>query len=110
VTKTRLALEPAYKMLPHCKDGVIFVPLAAVDNGGLVIPAIAVGLDIREKRRIHAELGETRWQTEWTHGLTPGGDQAVTYALEGKQTLRAWSDDTDCLVRSCRMCFQCASA
>jgi predicted ATPase/class 3 adenylate cyclase len=48
--KTRLALEVATSVLPDFPDGVWFVDLAPVSDPGLVIPAIAQALGVREER------------------------------------------------------------
>jgi predicted ATPase/transcriptional regulator with XRE-family HTH domain/Tfp pilus assembly protein PilF len=48
VGKTRLALQAAAELRDHFRDGVYFVPLAAIDDPALVLPAIAQTLDVRE--------------------------------------------------------------
>jgi predicted ATPase/DNA-binding SARP family transcriptional activator len=49
VGKTRLALEVASDLIEDFPDGVAFVPLAAVRDPGLVLPAIAGTLGLREE-------------------------------------------------------------
>ena len=46
--KTRLALQAAADLVDDFDDGVFFVPLAALNDPGLVLPAIAQALAIRE--------------------------------------------------------------
>lgn len=46
VGKTQLSLAVAAQMRVHCRDGVWFVALAAVDEAELVAPAIAASLEI----------------------------------------------------------------
>lgn len=48
VGKTRLALQAAGQLLDHFADGVTFVPLASVRIPGLVVPAIAQAVGVRE--------------------------------------------------------------
>ncbi len=48
VGKTRLALRVAEDVAPAFADGVVFVPLAAVNDPALVLSAIARTLDVRE--------------------------------------------------------------
>lgn len=48
VGKTRLALAVAESVHDDFRDGVTFVPLALVDNPGLVGPAIAHALNVRQ--------------------------------------------------------------
>jgi predicted ATPase/DNA-binding CsgD family transcriptional regulator len=48
VGKTRLALAVAKDVAPHFPDGVFLVPLAAVIDPDLVLPAIAHALGLRE--------------------------------------------------------------
>jgi ATP-dependent Clp protease ATP-binding subunit ClpA len=48
VGKTRLALEVATTASGDFPDGVVFVPLAAIDDPTLVASAIAQGLGVRE--------------------------------------------------------------
>src|SRR5258708_1529684 len=48
IGKTHLALQVAMEMRERFADGVCFVSLAAISDPGLVIPAIAKGLGIRE--------------------------------------------------------------
>src|SRR4051794_15531215 len=48
IGKTRLSVEVARALAPQFADGVFFVPLNAISEGDLVIPAIARGLDMRE--------------------------------------------------------------
>ncbi len=50
VGKTRLALAAATAAAPDFPDGVAFVPLAAVEDGKMVLPAVACSLGIREAR------------------------------------------------------------
>jgi predicted ATPase/class 3 adenylate cyclase len=45
--KTRLALHVARSLLPEFRDGVFFVPLAAVQDAALVIPTIARTLGVQ---------------------------------------------------------------
>jgi len=47
--KTRLALQVATEALNGFNDGVFFVPLAAVKDATLVLPAIASALGLRER-------------------------------------------------------------
>jgi predicted ATPase len=51
VGKTRLALQVAAELQEHFRDGVTFVPLAALDDPSLVIPTIAQTLGVREAER-----------------------------------------------------------
>jgi len=46
--KTRLALQLAADVREHGEDGVVFVPLAAIADPGLLLSVIAVALDVRE--------------------------------------------------------------
>jgi predicted ATPase len=48
VGKTRLALAVAREVAPAFPDGVWFVPLAQIGDPGLVAPAIAQALGVRE--------------------------------------------------------------
>src|SRR6476620_8888027 len=48
VGKTRLVLFVAGELLLHFADGVYFVPLASVNDPGLVAPMIARTLGVRE--------------------------------------------------------------
>jgi predicted ATPase len=48
VGKTRLAIAVASEVAPAFKDGVVFVPLAAVGDPSLVVPTIARALEIQE--------------------------------------------------------------
>lgn len=48
VGKTHLALELARRLDTHFADGVVFVPLAATRDPGLVLPSIAQSLGLRE--------------------------------------------------------------
>lgn len=48
IGKTHLGLQVAMEMREHFADGVCFVPLAAISDPVLVVPAIAKGLGIRE--------------------------------------------------------------
>ncbi|MGH2616414.1 MAG: ATP-binding protein, partial [Thermomicrobiales bacterium] len=48
VGKTRLAIAAATAIAPAFADGVVFVPLAAITEPGLVLPTISRALDIRE--------------------------------------------------------------
>ena len=47
--KTRLALQAAAELLDAFPDGVWFVPLAALRDPALVLPAIATALGVREE-------------------------------------------------------------
>ncbi len=49
VGKTRLAVEVAAKAVDDYPGGVFFVPLAAVTDAGLVLPAVAAVLEILEQ-------------------------------------------------------------
>jgi predicted ATPase/class 3 adenylate cyclase len=46
--KTRLALQVAAEALDEFADGVYFVPLAPISDPGLVVPAVAQALGVRE--------------------------------------------------------------
>src|SRR3989449_1281036 len=46
--KTRLALHLAENLLEHFKGGVYFVPLASITDSGLVVPAIAQTMGVRQ--------------------------------------------------------------
>jgi predicted ATPase/class 3 adenylate cyclase len=46
--KTRLALQAAAELVDDFEDGVFFVPLAALSDPSLVLPAIAQSFDVRE--------------------------------------------------------------
>ena len=46
--KTRLALEVATDVIDEFEDGVVLIELASVRDPGLVVPAIARALDVRE--------------------------------------------------------------
>ncbi|MEA2514123.1 MAG: hypothetical protein QOJ59_3610, partial [Thermomicrobiales bacterium] len=48
VGKTRLALQVAEKLAPEFSNGAAFVDLAAVRDPGLVLPAVAAVLGVRE--------------------------------------------------------------
>jgi predicted ATPase/DNA-binding XRE family transcriptional regulator len=48
VGKTRLALEVAGKLAGRFRDGLAFVPLAPLRDPGLVLPALAHALGVRE--------------------------------------------------------------
>src|ERR1700724_826082 len=48
VGKTRLGLQIATELLDDFADGVCFVPLAPISDPGLVVPAIAQALGIKE--------------------------------------------------------------
>jgi predicted ATPase len=48
--KTRLGIQIGAELLETFPDGVWFVPLAAISDPELVIPAIAQPLGVREKR------------------------------------------------------------
>ncbi len=48
VGKTRVALALARHMTPQFRDGVVWVPLAAVMDPALVVPTIAAALGVRE--------------------------------------------------------------
>ena len=48
VGKTRLALQVAADLIDALPDGVFFVPLAAIRESDLVVPAIAEALSVRE--------------------------------------------------------------
>ena len=48
VGKTRLALRISEEVAPAFPDGVVFVPLAAIDEPDLVLPTIARALGLRE--------------------------------------------------------------
>jgi predicted ATPase len=48
--KTRLALRLALARQDTYRDGVIFVPLSAVTDAGLVVAAIAAALELRQER------------------------------------------------------------
>jgi predicted ATPase/DNA-binding NarL/FixJ family response regulator len=58
VGKTRLALAVAADLADAYADGVVFVPLAAVPEAGLVLPALASALGVREtvERRLFDAL------------------------------------------------------
>jgi predicted ATPase/DNA-binding CsgD family transcriptional regulator len=60
VGKTRLAVELAGEVVEEFPDGVYFVELAAITDPGLVVPAIARTLDLRETPNIplHSTLKE----------------------------------------------------
>jgi predicted ATPase/class 3 adenylate cyclase len=49
--KTRLALQAAAELLPEMEDGVFFVPLAAITEPSLVMPAVAQALSLPEATR-----------------------------------------------------------
>ena len=49
--KTRLALKAAGELLPELEDGVFFVPLAAITEPPLVMPAVAHALGLPEATR-----------------------------------------------------------
>jgi predicted ATPase/class 3 adenylate cyclase len=49
--KTRLALQAAAELLPELEDGVFFVPLAAITEPSLVMPAVAQALSLPEATR-----------------------------------------------------------
>lgn len=49
VGKTRLALAAAARLAPHFPDGAVFVPLAALEDSGLVAATIARVLAIPER-------------------------------------------------------------
>jgi len=49
--KTRLALKAAGELLPELEDGVFFVPLAAITEPSLVMPAVAHALGLPEATR-----------------------------------------------------------
>ncbi|MFP3939112.1 MAG: protein kinase domain-containing protein [Thermoanaerobaculia bacterium] len=42
--KTRLAIELAHELAPEFPGGVVFVPLAGIQEAGLVVPAVAAAL------------------------------------------------------------------
>jgi predicted ATPase/transcriptional regulator with XRE-family HTH domain len=46
--KTRLALEVASSLRDDFADGVFFVPLAAISDPALLVPALAAALDVKE--------------------------------------------------------------
>ena len=48
IGKTRLALQVATDLADAFAGGTVFVPLASINDPGLVVPAIAQALDIRE--------------------------------------------------------------
>ncbi|MBF8184309.1 helix-turn-helix domain-containing protein [Nonomuraea sp. K274] len=48
VGKTRLALAVAHELLTGFRDGLVFVPLASVQDPNLVMPTIAENLGLRE--------------------------------------------------------------
>ncbi len=50
--KTRLAIRLAAELIEDFADGAFFVSLADIGDAGLVAPAIAQTLDVREARRI----------------------------------------------------------
>jgi predicted ATPase len=58
--KTRLALEVAADVLPRFADGAFFVDLASVNEAGLVAPAMARVLGIKEQpaRELEDTLGD----------------------------------------------------
>jgi ATP/maltotriose-dependent transcriptional regulator MalT/predicted ATPase len=64
VGKTRLALEVAQDLLPDFANGVCFVPLSAIREPDLVLPAIAQALGLRQSgarpllEQLQAALGE----------------------------------------------------
>ncbi|CAG0928933.1 Putative HTH-type transcriptional regulator [Thermoflexales bacterium] len=47
--KTRLALEMAHTSAPEFQDGITWVDLAPLSNPELVVPAVAVALQVREQ-------------------------------------------------------------
>ncbi len=66
VGKTRLAVQAAAIVEPAFADGVVFVPLAAVRDSGLVLPEIARALGMQDAgdrplvARMRAVVGERR--------------------------------------------------
>ncbi|HVL65185.1 MAG TPA: AAA family ATPase [Actinomycetota bacterium] len=58
--KTRLAIEIGHTLLEEFPDGVFFVPLAALSDPALVVPAVAEALNVREQgtRPVHDVLLE----------------------------------------------------
>ena len=62
VGKTRLALQVAEHLRPQFPDGVLFIPLAALRDAGLVAPTIAQAVGLRDAgglpvgERMHAYL------------------------------------------------------
>lgn len=50
VGKTHLSLELAAAMAPRFVDGVVFVPMASIREPGMVLPAIAQAIGVRETR------------------------------------------------------------
>ena len=58
--KTRLALQAAADLVDEFEHGVFFVPLAALSDPALVLPAIAQTFDVREAagRPLHDQLKE----------------------------------------------------
>jgi predicted ATPase/class 3 adenylate cyclase len=59
--KTRLALEVAASALPSARDGVWFVPLAAVQDPDLVNAAVATALHLAEQQDEQLEDTLDRW-------------------------------------------------
>lgn len=57
VGKTRLALQVAESMAHDFADGVVHVPLAAIRDAELVIPAIAAALSVREPKDRSSQEG-----------------------------------------------------
>ncbi len=51
IGKTRLSLQVAAALDPAFAQGAVFVPLASVQDPGLVVPAIAAAFDVRETGR-----------------------------------------------------------
>ncbi|MFB9990924.1 AAA family ATPase [Deinococcus oregonensis] len=51
VGKTRLALEVARQLWPQFRDGVLFVPLAALERPDQVMPALVRALGLQESER-----------------------------------------------------------
>jgi predicted ATPase/transcriptional regulator with XRE-family HTH domain len=81
IGKTRLSLKLAAELVPHFKDGIWFIELAAVTNPALITQTIALELGIGE-------------------GIERSFDEALSRYLHSRQTLVVL-DSCEHLIESC---------
>ena len=91
VGKTRLGLELARQVSPQYGDSVVWVPLAAVTDPALVLPALAAALQIRDT--LGTSLGATLQQAI--------GATSMLLLLDNLEQVAAAAPDLAALLGAC---------
>lgn len=100
IGKTRLALEVLQELASAYEDGTVFVPLAAVDDGELVLPAVAAVLGIHEVAGKSPRDVLTEWLRERRMLIVLDNFEQVTAAAAVLPSLLAAAPRLQLLVTS----------